>query len=164
MRSLLRNGCATLLLMFCLSGGSVAAPRTATEEFLVPAHDVGITLYVRNKHPVGLKAVRSERILLFVHGASFPAESTFDLRLNGLSWMDYIAQHGYDAYLVDVRGYGRSTRPREMEVPPEQNEPIVRTSTAVDDVSAALDFILKRRRVQKLNLMGWSWGTCTMGW
>jgi pimeloyl-ACP methyl ester carboxylesterase len=164
MNSLLRNGCATLLLVFCLSRGSVAAPRTAMEEFLVPAHDVGITLYVRNKHPVGLKTVRSERILLFVHGATLPAESSFDLRLNGLSWMDYIAQHGYDVYLLDVRGYGRSTRPHEMEVPPEQNEPIVRTSTAVNDVSAAVDFILKRRRVQKLNLMGWSWGTCTMGW
>jgi hypothetical protein len=24
--------------------------------------------------------------------------------LDGLSWMDYIAQQGYDVYLVDVRG------------------------------------------------------------
>jgi pimeloyl-ACP methyl ester carboxylesterase len=34
----------------------------------------------------------------------------------------------------------------------------------VKDVGAAVDFILKRRGVQKLNLMGWSWGTSTMGW
>jgi pimeloyl-ACP methyl ester carboxylesterase len=119
---------------------------------------------VRNKHPEDLKTVSSDRILLFVHGATYPSETAFDLPLNGLSWMDYIAQQGYDVYLVDVRGYGRSTRPPEMDVPADQNEPIVRTSTAVKDVGAAVDFIINRRGVQKLNLMGWSWGTSTMGW
>jgi len=29
----------------------------------------------------------------------------------GVSMMDLIAARGYDVYLVDVRGYGRSTRP-----------------------------------------------------
>jgi pimeloyl-ACP methyl ester carboxylesterase len=33
---------------------------------------------------------------------------------------------------------------------------------AVRDVGAAVDFILKRRGLKKLNLMGWSWGTSTM--
>src|SRR2546430_15632683 len=82
------------------------------------------SLYVRNKHPVTMKTVPAEKIVLYVHGATYPAESTFDLPLNGLSWMDYIAQRGYDVYLVDVRGYGRSTRPPAMALPPEQNEPI----------------------------------------
>jgi pimeloyl-ACP methyl ester carboxylesterase len=78
--------------------------------------------------------------------------------------MDYIARRGYDVYLVDVRGYGRSTRPPEMEQPPEQNAPIVRTETAVKDVGAAVDFIRGRRGVARINLMGWSWGTSIMGW
>jgi pimeloyl-ACP methyl ester carboxylesterase len=67
-------------------------------------------------------------------------------------------------YLVDLRGYGKSTRPPEMDKPAMENEPIVRTETAVKDVGAAVDFILKRRGVAKLNLLGWSWGTSTMGW
>jgi pimeloyl-ACP methyl ester carboxylesterase len=46
----------------------------------------------------------------------------------------------------------------------EKNEPIVRTETAVKDVSAAVDFILKRRGISKINLLGWSWGTAIMGW
>jgi len=140
------------------------AVRIAIEEFSIPALDPGITLYVRNKHPRALARVPAEKILLIVHGATWPAEVTFDLKLNGLSWMDYIAQHGYDVYLVDVRGYGRSTRPPEMSVPPEQNEPIVRTVDAVRDVGAAVDFILRRRGVRRLNLLGWSWGTSTAGW
>jgi pimeloyl-ACP methyl ester carboxylesterase len=136
----------------------------AMEEFTVPAADPGIKLYVRNKHPQGMTKVPSERILLFVHGGTYPAETTFDLSLGGFSWMDYIAQRGWDVYLVDVRGYGRSTRPPEMTTPADKNPPIVRTATAVEDVGAAVDFILKRRGVAKLNLMGWSWGTATMGW
>jgi pimeloyl-ACP methyl ester carboxylesterase len=40
----------------------------------------------------------------------------------------------------------------------------MRTETAVKDVGAAVDFILKCRGVSKINLLGWSWGTSIMGW
>ena len=82
--------------------------------------------------------------------------------LEGLSWMDYIARHGWDVYLVDVRGYGRSTRPPEMDQPAASNPPIVRTDVAMRDVGSAIDFILQRRGISKLSLMGWSWGTVIM--
>ncbi len=146
------------------SSGSSKAQQLVMEEFMVPAVDPGISLYVRNKRPQGVTNFPGEKILLFVHGATYPAEATFDLKLNGLSWMDTIAQHGYDVYLVDVRGYGKSTRPPEMDQPAAEGEPIVRTGTAVKDVGAAADFILKRRGVPKINLLGWSWGTSIMGW
>ena len=74
------------------------------------------------------------------------------------------SQAAATTYLVDVRGYGRSTRPPEMDRPADQNAPVVRTETAVKDVGAAVDFILHRRGVTRLNLMGWSWGTSIMGW
>jgi pimeloyl-ACP methyl ester carboxylesterase len=99
-----------------------------------------------------------------VHGATYPAETAFDLQLNGFSWMDYIARHGYDVYLVDVRGYGASTRPPQMDQPADRNEPFGGSASAVKDVGTAVDFILKRRGVNKINLMGWSWGTTIMGW
>ena len=134
------------------------------EEFMIPSGDPGISLYVRNKHAQGMNRFRGERVLLYVHGATYPAETAFDLQLNGLSWMDYIATRGYDVYLVDVRGYGKSTRPPEMEKPAAENEPIVRTQTAVKDVGTAVEFIRKRRGVDKINIMGWSWGTTIMGW
>jgi len=133
------------------------------EEFMVPAVDPGIQLYVRNKRPQGVTSFSPDKILLYVHGATYPSETAFDLQLSGMSWMDYIARHGYDVYLVDLRGYGRSTRPSEMDLPPDQNAPLVRTTTAVKDVGAAVDFILKRRGVSKINLLGWSWGTTIMG-
>jgi pimeloyl-ACP methyl ester carboxylesterase len=163
MKTIVRMLSAALLFP-AFDASAAGAPQIVMEEFTVPAVDPGIGLYVRNKHPKGVNKFPSERILLFVHGATYPAETTFDLKLNDVSWMDYIARHGYDVYLVDVRGYGRSTRPPEMDRPAADNEPIVRTETAVKDVGAAVDFILKRRTVSKIDLMGWSWGTSIMGW
>jgi pimeloyl-ACP methyl ester carboxylesterase len=150
-----------------LSGAALAAepaPQIVMQEFMIPTADAGVRLYVRNKHPANLHDFRAERTLLFVHGATYPAETSFDLPLNGLSWMDYIARHGYDVYLVDVRGYGRSTHPAAMDEPPERHAPLVRTATAVQDVGTAVDFILRRRHLRRLDLMGWSWGTSIMGW
>ncbi len=126
---------------------------------MVPALDPGIEIYVRNKRPADMASFRPERTLLFAHGATYPAHTTFDLKLDGHSWMDYIAARGYDVYLLDLRGYGKSTRPKEMAESPDANPPIVRTDTAVRDISTVVDFILKRRNIPRLVLLGWSWGT-----
>src|SRR6266850_8085245 len=150
------------LIAFSSARATDEAPKLVTEHIMIEAADPGIKLYVRNKRPEDMKQFTSEKTLLFVHGATQPAEATFDLPLEGLSWMDYIAQHGWDVYLVDVRGYGRSTRPPEMDQPAASNPPIVTTDVAVKDVGSAVDFILQRRGVSKVNLMGWSWGTVIM--
>ena len=154
MKAIFRIFSVALLLFISIDVNAADAPKLVMEEFMVPAVDPGISLYVLNKHPQGMNDFSGEKILLYVHGATYPSETAFDLKLNGMSWMDYIARHGYDVYLVDLRGYGRSTRPPEMDQPPDQNAPIVRTTTAVKDVGAAVDFILKRRGVSKINLIG----------
>ena len=157
------------VLMVAMLPLLVAVPLAAqpvklvAESYLVPARDPGIQLLVRNKRPAGMTQFSAEKTLLYVHGTSQAASSTFDLALDGISWMDYIAQRGYDVYLVDLRGYGGSTRPPEMERPAADNPPIVRTDVAVKDIEAAVEHILARRRLTKLNLMGWSWGTATTG-
>src|SRR2546422_7326803 len=148
-------------LFLSLEAGAMDA-KMLMEEFMIPAVDPGISLYVRNKPPEGVSKFAPAKILLYVHGATYPAETAFDLSLNGLSWMEYIARRGYDVYLVDVRGYSKSTRPPEMDKPAQQSAPIVRTETAVKEVGAAVEFIRKRRGVDRINLLGWSWGTTIM--
>lgn len=139
------------------------AQKIVAETIMIPAADSGIQLHVRNKRLEERDGFPAERIVLFVHGATYPAETGFDIDLPGGSWADNVARKGYDVYLVDVRGYGRSTRPAAMDAPPAQNPPFATTAEAIKDVSAAVDFILKRRGVAQLNLVGWSWGTAIMG-
>jgi len=139
------------------------AGKLVSESYHIPARDPRIQLYVRNKRPEAMTTFTPGRILLFVHGATYPAETAFDLELDGLSWMDYIAQHGYDVYLMDVRGYGRSTRPLEMAQPAKNNPPVVHTDVAIEDFGTVVDHILARRGVAKIDLMAWSWGTVIAG-
>lgn len=161
---------ATIAALVLFLGGNAVAqddiqakiPFLVTEDVYIPSDTPGIQLFVRNKRPKDL-AVSADRILLYVHGATYPSETAFDLQLDGMSWMDYIAAHGWDVWLVDLRGYGRSTRPPEMDQAARDNAPIVNTEIAVRDAGAAVDFILKRRGASRVNLLGWSWGTSIMG-
>ncbi len=132
-------------------------------ETMVPSGDPGIALYVRNKRPADMTVFTPERTVLFVHGATYPAETAFDLRLDGVSWMEFIARRGFDVYLLDVRGYGRSTRPPQMDASAAANAPFADTATARRDVDAAMQYICQVRGVQRVVLIGWSWGCAIMG-
>ncbi|MEI9984926.1 MAG: hypothetical protein WDN69_18010 [Aliidongia sp.] len=143
---------------------AAASPKIVMTSERIPSGDPGIELYMREKHPAGMTHFDASHTLLFVHGATYPAETSFDLPLDGVSMMDWLAARGFDVWLVDIRGYGLSTRPPEMDQPPEANPPLVDTATASHDVGMAVEHILAKRHLQKLDLMGWSgaprsWGS-----
>lgn len=122
----------TALGFACLVGVAMpkpVEPKIESESYLIPSRDAGIQLYVRNKHVAGMTRFSAERTVIFVHGTTQASESTFDLSLDGFSWMDFLAARGYDVYLVDLRGYGGSSRPQEMNQPAADNPPIVHTDT-----------------------------------
>lgn len=139
------------------------SPQLVTEDAMIPSGDPGVELFIRNKHAAGVETFPAEKILLYVHGATYPSETAFDLPIERVSMMDLFAAQGYDVYLVDIRGYGRSTRPAEMDRPATESKPIVHTDVAAHDLGVAVEHILKRRKVEKINLMGWSWGTSIAG-
>ena len=75
--------------------------------------------------------------ILFVHGSSMPSQPTFDLDVPGRSdssVMEYFARAGFDCWCVDMEGYGRSDKRRDI------NSDI---SNGADDLAAASDYILR---------------------
>lgn len=160
-------------LLTCLAGlagcasssGAAGSPSVASlaplvqEEFLIPGADAGVQLYLRSKRLSSTTSFSADNVLLFVHGATYPSETGFDLQLDGTSWMDVLARQGYDVYMLDVRGFGKSSRPQEMDQPAAQNKPLVNSDMAARDYAAAADWVRARRGVAKLNVIGHSWGT-----
>lgn len=130
----------------------------AAEDRTIPSDTPGINLHLRRKRLRDVDRFPAERTVLLMHGATFPSASLFDVPVGGASFMDSLALRGNDVYALDVRGYGGSTRPAEMDGPPEAAAPLVRTETAVRDLDAAVRHILGGNGLDRLNLLGMSWG------
>ncbi|MFC9544183.1 alpha/beta fold hydrolase [Streptomyces sp. NPDC056956] len=68
------------------------------------------------------------RAVLMLHGRSVPVLAGFDLRHKSYSWADALAKAGYDVFLMDLQGSGRSPRPK-MDDPCNVNRPSTRVSS-----------------------------------
>src|SRR6185436_20550109 len=73
----------------------------AVESYMIPSGDPGIELFVRNKRPKDMTSFGAGRTVLYVHGSTQAAETTFDLALDGMSWMDALARNGWDVWLME---------------------------------------------------------------
>ncbi len=73
--------------------------------------------------------------VLFVHGSSMASQPTFDLAVPGRPWssaMDYFAAQGFDTWCVDMEGYGRSDKQRDITCD---------IANGADDLAAASAYI-----------------------
>ena len=90
--------------------------------------------------------------ILFVHGSSMASQPTFDLQVEGRpfsSAMNYFAALGYDTWCVDMEGYGRSSKHRDITCD---------IANGADDLTAATDYIQKFRNCGPIHLYGISSG------
>ena len=122
-----------------------------------------IKLYLWEKRPVAADPstlAQPRKIILLVHGAGTPSRIVFDLQVPEkgaatYSLMDYLVNQGFDVFSLELQNYGRSDK--------HACGLCVNTEVAANDVSAAVDYIRKLRGVDKVNLLGWSWGAHVIG-
>ena len=69
-------------------------------------------LFLLHKNLNNKKQYTSDEIILFLEPFSVPTAQAFDVPK--FSWMDEYARKGYDTWAMDFRGFGRSSRPKEM--------------------------------------------------
>jgi pimeloyl-ACP methyl ester carboxylesterase len=117
--------------------------------------DPGVRIHIREVRKI---AVEKCAPVLLVHGARVPGIPSFDLPVPGGSLAADLADQGFCAYIVDIRGYGQSTRPPEMEQSPQNHPALVRSVEAVHDIDAAVDFIRKDTAKSRVALFGWATG------
>jgi pimeloyl-ACP methyl ester carboxylesterase len=90
--------------------------------------------------------------VLFVHGSSMASQPTFDLTVPGRpdsSVMDWFAQRGFVCWTVDLEGYGRSEKSRDIYCD---------IANGADDLAAATDYIRQTRGVDAFCTYGISSG------
>lgn len=91
-------------------------------------------------------------VVVLAHGSGSAGLESFDLQVadrNDVSLMDVLARAGFDVFALDVRGFGRSTRPAAG----------VTTAEAAEDLAAAIEHIARLREVARVAVVAWSWGT-----
>ncbi|MEM7676272.1 MAG: alpha/beta fold hydrolase, partial [Myxococcota bacterium] len=98
-----------------------------------------------------------------LHGAGSPASALWDIESGDYSVMRRLACAGFDVYTVDVRGFGGSTIPPALLQPAENAPPAVRATDVMPDVKAALRYATKQSGVERVDLVGWSWGCVVAG-
>ena len=94
----------------------------------------------------------SRPTVLFVHGSSMASQPTFDLTVPGRadsSAMDWFVRRGFDTWTVDMEGYGRSDKHRDVSCD---------IANGADDLAAATDYIMKTRGVKRFLVYGISSG------
>ena len=141
--------------LFAVAGAN-ASPADVVRRGFSVSSEPGIRLFVREV--AATRAHRDEPAILLIHGARVPGIASFDLDVPGGSLAADLATRGLDVYVMDVRGYGASTRPKEMEEPAVGRPALVRSSEAARDIGSVVDWIRKRRGVGKVALFGWATG------
>lgn len=109
-----------------------------------------VKLFLWEKPAVPSAARRG--VVLFVHGSSMASQPTFDLSVPGRpdsSVMDWFAHRGFDTWSVDMEGYGRSDKRRDINCD---------IANGADDLEAASSYILERRDCGPLLVYGISSG------
>ncbi|MBI3710579.1 MAG: alpha/beta fold hydrolase [Proteobacteria bacterium] len=90
--------------------------------------------------------------IVFVHGSSMASQPTFDLKVPGrpeFSAMDWFARRGFDTWCVDMEGYGRSDKTRDINFD---------IANGADDLAAATDYVARTRGASQVLMYGISSG------
>ena len=109
----------------------------------------GVPLFLWEKY---VDSPDGKPTVLFVHGSSMASTPTFDLTVPGRpdsSVMDWFARRGFACWCVDMEGYGRSGKSRDITCD---------LSTGADDLAAATNYIIATRGVKSFLTYGISAG------
>lgn len=120
------------------------------EEF--PLQRKGIRLHLDKIEAKG--AADPEKNILLIHGVTYSSHE-FDVNFRDYSLARCLARSGYSVWRLDIAGFGQSEEVKDGFMPD--------SDYAAADIGAAVRKIVKLTGRQKIDVLGWSWGTITTG-
>ena len=159
-----KSSIALLVALTCSGPAFAQQAAVVKNDMQIDGLDPGIKIFVREKMAQGNTRFANDNVVLFLHGATGPSTCDFDLQYKDYSWADWLVNCGYVVYMGDYRNYGGSTREAAMDEPANKNQPVTRSYLALRDIEAMVNHIKRTRNVQKVTLIGWSWGAMMGGY
>lgn len=150
---MMRRSCRVLLglvaaLVFAAGDGVLAFNRGDARV----DSDPGIRIFVRE-----VRASVTEDLgnpVLLIHGGGPGSLPNFEPMVPNYSLAEDIASVGHVVYLMDVRGFGNSTKPSSMASTDPKAPPAVSADEAVRDIAAVVNWIRLRSREDRVALVG----------
>ncbi|MDO4546726.1 MAG: alpha/beta hydrolase [Clostridia bacterium] len=140
------------LMTICATG---YAEVTVAEDAIVysyeelPLERNGISLHLDR---IAVSGTEPSKSILLVHGLTYSSHE-FDMNYQDYSLVRLLAREGYAVWRLDVAGYGRSGAVEDGFMPD--------SDYAAEDICAAVEAILDNTGLEKIDVLGWSWGTVT---
>ena len=132
------------------------------EHFRIASHLEGLALFLRYLPPA-MRRTGAPRVVLYVHGATFPSALSVAHRFDGRSWRDELADAGFHVWGCDFLGFGASDPYPEMAEPAAHHAALGRAESASLQIERTIQFICDRHRVPRISIIAHSWGTVAAG-
>ncbi|MBP3196026.1 MAG: alpha/beta hydrolase [Butyrivibrio sp.] len=118
------------------------------EDFPLERNDIALHL-----DRVMTGSVDPEKNILLIHGVTYSSHE-FDVDYQDYSLVRRLAREGYGVWRLDIAGFGRSGVVEDGFMPD--------SDYAAEDINAAVNLIVKETGQEKIDVLGWSWGTVTV--
>lgn len=133
------------------------------QHFHIPGPLAGLQLFLCYL-PSAAQQAGPPKIVLYVHGGTFPSALSIAHRFDGESWRDTLCAGGFHTWGLDFHGFGALSDPYpEMADPAEAHSPLGRADSASRQLEYAVRFICNHHRATRVSLIAHSWGTMVAG-
>src|SRR5882672_11480293 len=114
------------------------------QQLRIPGPHDGMSLFLRYLPATG---DATDRVVLYVHGGTFPSGLSIAHRFDGRSWRDELCAAGFHVWGLDFHGFGRLSDPYpDMARAAEGVAPLGRAEDASRQLESAVRFIRARHR------------------
>ncbi len=143
-----------------LPGCAVNAVSVAHEQNVVQNADFSYREYPLERNGISLHldcvtkngATPAKNIIL-IHGVTYSSHE-FDINYEDYSLVRFLAREGYAVWRLDIAGFGQSGEVTDGFMPD--------SDYAAQDINAAVEKIAEITGQNRIDVLGWSWGTVTV--
>ena len=146
------TSCLYIVLLACMTVMPAKAELEISYTYTeYPLERAGISLHL---DCVCVEGAEPDRSILLIHGVTYSSHE-FDVDYEDYSLVRFLARSGYAVWRLDIAGFGQSEEVEDGFLPD--------SDYAAEDIHAAVERICEASGQDKIDVLGWSWGTVTAG-